>query len=350
MIYLSQTLFGWWLAAFALGVAASLLAPSHGDGARGGLAPALILLALGAAAAWSNILPGRAGLWLETAILALVAYGIGCVCGFAIGAPYVAAPPAAVTGAAAFRPAPAPEAETVPDSAPPQEAPPPSDARQEDAQEAADKLSPIEGVASRGQRPPAIDRPEDAWEADDLRLIRGVDPTLSDALHAIGVWRFSQIAAWSQDHVDWIAHRLGLKSPVSAKFWPPQARLLAAGAAGDEAAPREDDETALAAWVAALPSPAPGGGADSLYAGLRPPGFAEPPFGEKQDLTRIGGIDGETAARLNGLGVWSWRQMARWSPENARWIGAYLARPGVPERDDWVGQARRLLTGDVEPA
>jgi predicted flap endonuclease-1-like 5' DNA nuclease len=217
----------------------------------------------------------------------------------------------------------------------------------------------ISGASPRpGLRPPATDRPETGEDEDNFLLIRGVDPTLSYELHEIGVWRFSQIAAWRQDHLDWIAHEFRQLSPVSARFWPPQARLLAAGALTDyaravlrgETPPQEVDENTLAAFVADLPRVAPGGAGDGLYAGVRPAGFSEPPLAEKDDLTLVAGIDAEQAARLNGLGVWSWRQIARWSPENARWIGAYLATPGAPERENWVGQARTLVARESHPA
>ncbi|PPQ31641.1 hypothetical protein CCR94_08455, partial [Rhodoblastus sphagnicola] len=221
--------------------------------------------------------------------------------------------------------------------------------------------TPAPAQAAVGSPPPAIDRPDPANE-DDLCLIRGVDSALAQALRDIGVWRFEQIAAWRQEHIDWIAHhfqRLSppLAIPAAPALWPPQARLLAAGALTDHAravlggeTPAPDDAAALADWVARLPHPAAGGAADDFYAGARPPGFLEPPFGETDDLTQIRGVDRELAEKLNGLGVWSWRQIARWSPENARWIGAWLARPGAPERDDWVGAARALTRREAPTA
>jgi predicted flap endonuclease-1-like 5' DNA nuclease len=153
--------------------------------------------------------------------------------------------------------------------------------------------------------------------------------------------------------VDWIAHRLRHLSPVAPHFWPPQAKLLAAGALTDHARavlagqtpPREADAAELAAWIAALPHPAPAGAGDGFYAGARPAGFIEPPLGQMDDLTAISGIDGALAAQLNGLGVWTWRQIARWSPENARWVGAWLATPGAPEQGAWVFHARNLVAG-----
>ena len=205
-------------------------------------------------------------------------------------------------------------------------------------------------------RPPAMERPDEAEGEDDLSFIRGVDPATARALRELGVWRFSQIAAWGPEQVAWIARHFRHVSETCVQIWPPQARLLAAGALTDHAraametgAPQGcDDAASLAAWVASLPRPAPAAQA-TAYAGARPPGFSEPPFGVSDDLTRIAGVDGERAARLNGLGVWCVGQIARWRPENARWIGAWLATPGAPERDDWIGQARAIAARQAKP-
>jgi predicted flap endonuclease-1-like 5' DNA nuclease len=363
MIYLSQTLFSWWLAAFALGVAVALAAPGNDSArGRGGLAAALVLLALGATAAFLRVAPGRAGLWLETAVLAGAAYGAGCLCGWAIGAPFAPAPAAAPEAAGRLRapraalpmpvPAPRDDAESAapagetaagaqPEAAPAREAPQPTDAPAPPARDLVE-----EGPASP---PPAAERPGEGEGEDDLLQIRGVDAATARGLREIGVWRFSQIAAWGPEHVTWIARHFGPGAGASAEFWPPQAQVLDAGALTDYAcarsrgeAPDGEDAAALAAWAAALPRPAPAGASDALYAGARPPGFFEPPFGRRDDLTRISGVDADRAARLNGLGVWSFGQIARWRPEHARWIGAWLATPGAPERDDWIAQARAL--------
>jgi len=353
MIYLSQTLFLWWLAAFVLGLAFGLV-PSGSEGTGRAGRVALLAPALGVVAVVLNIFPGRAGLWLETAVLAGVAYALGCWCGAALGAPF--AVPAESPAAAPLAPvidvplrAEATEHETLAE---------PSAAVNPQAAEAAAAVVARELQALMepaqpgiGAPPPALARP-DAGQDDDLCLIRGVDAGLSEMLHTIGVWRFEQIAAWRQEHLDWIGHQLR-PPPVSLKFWPPQARVLAAGALTDYARAalegKASDDTrdmqGLAEWAARLPALAPSGAADEFYAGVRPPGFVEPPFGAQDNLTRISGVDGAIALRLNGLGVWTWRQIARWSAENARWIGAWLARPGAPEREDWIGAARALVAG-----
>ena len=207
------------------------------------------------------------------------------------------------------------------------------------------------GESSSGERPPGAERPADPREEDNLRLIRGVDLTLAHELHEIGVWRFAQIAAWSPQNIAWIAERFRQLGPVAAWGWPRQAQLLAAGVPTDyarelsagEAPANHFDDAALKGWLETLPQPQRPAPGDSLYPGTRPAALLEPPYGERDYLTRIGGIDADLQARLNGLGVWTLRQIAHWTPDNARWIGAYLAAPGRPEQQDWIGQARAAL-------
>ncbi|MCW2282659.1 putative flap endonuclease-1-like 5' DNA nuclease [Rhodoblastus acidophilus] len=368
MIYLSQTLYPWWLAAFGLGVAASFFAP-RGDekNARAWLVGGLSLFALAAMAALAHLVPGRAGLWLDTGVLAAAAYGVGCLVGAALAAPFLIGASANSAPAAKRRlqellatpvePAPPPEQKPSDDSAVTAAAGAVAQVFLKLAETSpAQAEQKAEAVAAPAQ---PEHTPEEAGasrahpnQVDDLRLIRGVDSALAKKLREIGVHRFDQIAAWGPEQIAQVAEKLG-DQPVSPQHWPAQARLLAAGALTDHARavldgepPAPADEHELAAWLETLPQPAAPGAGDGFYAGSRPTGFSEPPLGEIDDLTRLSGVDAEVAARLNGLGVWTWRQIACWSPENARWIGAYLATPGAPEREDWIGQAR-ILTKTV---
>lgn len=61
------------------------------------------------------------------------------------------------------------------------------------------------------------------------------------------------------------------------------------------------------------------------------------------DLKLILGIAEVNEARLNELGIYYFKQIAEWTPENIEWVGGYLAFPGRIEREDWVGQAKAFL-------
>lgn len=83
-------------------------------------------------------------------------------------------------------------------------------------------------------------------------------------------------------------------------------------------------------------------GADQV--GARPAALLAARGGQADDLKRIRGIGPQNEARLNSLGIYHFDQIAAWSPEEARWVGSYLAFPGRIEREDWVIQAQRLAT------
>ena len=71
-------------------------------------------------------------------------------------------------------------------------------------------------------------------------------------------------------------------------------------------------------------------------------GFKKPK-GEPDDLTQIKGVDAELAARLNGLGVIKFEQIANFSDDDIANVDEALALNGRIEKDDWVGQAQRLV-------
>ena len=84
--------------------------------------------------------------------------------------------------------------------------------------------------------------------------------------------------------------------------------------------------------------------------GERPPALPGPRGGSADDLRLIRGIGPQNTTRLNALGIYHLDQIAAWTPAEARWVGAYLAFPGRIEREDWIGQARTLTSGDGDEA
>jgi large subunit ribosomal protein L19 len=67
------------------------------------------------------------------------------------------------------------------------------------------------------------------------------------------------------------------------------------------------------------------------------------PKGEPDNLTQIKGISAEMAERLGGLGVIKFEQIANFSDDDIANVDEALALDGRIEKDDWVGQAQRLL-------
>ena len=66
--------------------------------------------------------------------------------------------------------------------------------------------------------------------------------------------------------------------------------------------------------------------------GKRPEALAAPRASGSDDLKKIKGVGPKNEAKLNALGIYHYDQVAEWSLDNARWIGAALATPGRIER------------------
>lgn len=82
---------------------------------------------------------------------------------------------------------------------------------------------------------------------------------------------------------------------------------------------------------------------------IMPEDFRKPAALEKpaspDDLKEISGIGPKLEQVLNGLGIWTYGQVAAWSPEEIAWVDDMLGFRGRIGRDDWVGQATALSAG-----
>jgi NADH-quinone oxidoreductase subunit E len=80
--------------------------------------------------------------------------------------------------------------------------------------------------------------------------------------------------------------------------------------------------------------------------GLLPEDFRQPKSMVKpkkvDDLKVISGIGPKLEKVLNGLGVWTYAQIAGWSREEIAWVDDYLSFKGRIGRDGWIGQAAKL--------
>jgi predicted flap endonuclease-1-like 5' DNA nuclease len=226
-----------------------------------------------------------------------------------------------------------------------------ADAEKKATADAAAKAAP----AHPGQQPAA--RAGDG-AADDLKLIKGIGPKNEKTLNGLGVWTFSQIADWSPHNAIWMGHHMAFPGRIERERWIPQARLLAAGvdtpfSTGVKSGAIKIDESADAplsdaeaeAFAAAMPAAAPTVEGEDAHEGARPLGLAAPKGGAPDDLKLIKGIGKQNEARLHGLGVWHFDQIAAWTHENVKWVGSYLAFPGRIDREEWIKQALELAAG-----
>ncbi|RWH76211.1 MAG: NADH-ubiquinone dehydrogenase [Mesorhizobium sp.] len=80
--------------------------------------------------------------------------------------------------------------------------------------------------------------------------------------------------------------------------------------------------------------------------GLMPEDFKQPKAMDRPanpaDLKAISGIGPKLEEVLNGLGIWTYGQIAAWTPEEIAWVDDYLSFKGRVGRDNWLGQAAVL--------
>jgi small subunit ribosomal protein S2 len=76
-----------------------------------------------------------------------------------------------------------------------------------------------------------------------------------------------------------------------------------------------------------------------------PPAFKgiEAPRGEPDDLKRISGVTPKLEQRLNDIGVFHYWQIADLDADGLKALDQALKLKGQVEREDWVGQARKLV-------
>jgi NADH-quinone oxidoreductase subunit E len=68
--------------------------------------------------------------------------------------------------------------------------------------------------------------------------------------------------------------------------------------------------------------------------------------GKGDDLELIWGVGPKLAKMLNGMGVWHYDQIAKWTPAELAWVDARLTGfKGRALRDDWIAQSKKLATG-----
>jgi NADH-quinone oxidoreductase subunit E len=75
-------------------------------------------------------------------------------------------------------------------------------------------------------RPAGIEKPA---AVDDLTLISGVGPKIEGTLHSLGIYTFSQIAAWKKAEREWVDGYLNFRGRIERDDWVKQAKALAKG-------------------------------------------------------------------------------------------------------------------------
>lgn len=335
MLYLVQT---FWLPlaiALAGGLIWGWVSAGRPDnrGRSGWVGFAGFLLVTAVVAALLKWLPGRPGLWLDTALLFTIAFFGGCVIGgLARQTQRGEQVEEAIERLEAI-------AETSLD--------PP--AGMIDAHPHAASTQALTGAAAaaeamaRGSKPTGLAAPRGEG-GDDLKLIRGIGQQNEARLHALGVWHFDQIAAWTPAESQWVGGYLAFPGRIEREDWVGQAAVLARGgmtefaerASRGEVASSRDDGSRGEGNIADLAQ---------VHGGALPQGLVGPRLGRADDLTLISGIDQAIQARLYELGIWHFDQIAAMSEAELTYVSDFTGFADRAKRENWAAEARILAGG-----
>jgi len=75
----------------------------------------------------------------------------------------------------------------------------------------------------------------------------------------------------------------------------------------------------------------------------KPAGLTAKP-GEVDDLKQIKGIGPVIEKTLHGLGIYQFQQVADFTEDNIAWVDNHISFPGRIQREDWVGQAKKIVS------
>jgi predicted flap endonuclease-1-like 5' DNA nuclease len=92
----------------------------------------------------------------------------------------------------------------------------------------AEEVHPSEAMLAEleGVQPEQIEKPENG--GDDLTAITGIGPRIGEVLNELGIFVYSQIAAWTPENETWIENHLSFKGRVSRENWVEQAKAFLA--------------------------------------------------------------------------------------------------------------------------
>ncbi|WP_436399484.1 hypothetical protein [Roseobacter sp. S98] len=131
-------------------------------------------------------------------------------------------------------------------------------------------------------------------------------------------------------------------APAAATAEPAAAAPAAAPAEEKKPAPKKAAPKKAAPKKAAAKKEAPAAASDA-----RPGAFSDAPReGGADDLKKISGVGPKLEETLNGLGIWHFDQVAALKKKDIAWVDERLRFKGRIERDDWVGQAKKLAKGE----
>jgi len=163
---------------------------------------------------------------------------------------------------------------------------------------------------------------------DDLKRISGIGPVIEGTLNEEGVYHFQQIADFTPDNVKWVDKNVSIPGRVERDDWIGQAKSLIDG--------REYDGYAKGIAGTDDPSLPP------VTEDMRPAKLSGPTGGKADDLKRISGIGPVIEKTLNAEGIYHFKQIADFTPDNVNWVDRHISFPGRITREEWIRQAKGL--------
>jgi predicted flap endonuclease-1-like 5' DNA nuclease len=366
MLYLIST-FGWWLVLAAIiGLITGWFTCKQTPRKEGlgWLWIALLAFVIGLFVAYTRMVKGVPGLYLDTALLFFAPFIVGCCIGCLLGRGAEAAAPVAAVAAAAA-PVAAPKPAPVP-AGPAAVRPyqwqaakdassvtltgyvPSEDTRGKVVANAKTTLAPatiVDKLQLASGAPAGLESMAGTAFGHLAKLDKGIASLIDTKYTLTGVAgtqpNYDTVmggvkalpAGYALAKVDIVAPPAPKPAPVAAPAPAPK----------PVAAPKPAPAPAKVA--APQPKPAPKIAGEDKVPGKRPAGFAGPRGGKADDLKRIRGIGKQNEGRLHGLGIWHFDQVASWNAQECLWVGSYLAFPGRIEREEWVKQAKVLASG-----
>jgi len=142
-----------------------------------------------------------------------------------------------------------------------------------------------------------------------LKKILGIGSVLEEKLNDMGIYHYSQIAEFSDSDIENVNTHLNFPGRIERDEWIPQAKELMGGGEG------------------------------------RKLKYLDGPDGEPDDLKLIHGVGPVLENKLNELGIYHFRQIAKFEQRDIDLVNDATAFPGRIERDEWIDQAKNLADG-----
>ena len=191
---------------------------------------------------------------------------------------------------------------------------------------------------------------------DDLTRIRAIDTPLQKRLNALGVRRFTDIAAWRTEDVRFISQALGFRGRIEKENWIEQAQILMSGSQtafsrsghpGPLAKPTADEGDHAPVAVSAVPQPAQTSGVEEAVAAAvsaAQPRRVAAAVG-RDNLQRVSRVSEDIEHLLNAQGVMRYEQIAHWTTPDVARFDRLMGNDGRISRENWIEQAHILAAG-----